>query len=31
MSSNDNHIQLLQKIYNDESLGLTTEKNYMII
>ncbi len=26
MSLNDNQIQLLQKIYNDESLGLTTEK-----
>jgi len=24
MSLNDNQIQLLQKIYNDESLGLTT-------
>ena len=26
MSLNDNQIQLLQKFYNDESLGLTTEK-----
>ena len=25
MSLNDNQIQLLQNLYNDESLGLTTE------
>ena len=26
MSLNDNQIQLLQNLYNDESLGLTTNK-----
>ena len=26
MSLNDTQIQLLQNLYNDESLGLTTEK-----
>ena len=26
MSLNDNQIQLLQNLYNDASLGLTTEK-----
>ncbi len=31
MSLNDTQIQQLQNLYNDESLGLTTEKNYMII
>jgi hypothetical protein len=31
MSLNDTQIQRLQNLYNDESLGLTTEKNYMII
>ena len=31
MSLNDNQIQRLQNLYNDASLGLTTEKNYMII
>jgi hypothetical protein len=28
MTLNDNHIQLLQSLYNDASLGITTEKNY---
>ena len=27
MSLNDTQIQLLQNLYNDASLGLTTEKN----
>ena len=31
MSLNDTQIQRLQNLYNDESLGLTTEKNCMII
>ncbi len=31
MSLNDTQIQLLQNLYNYASLGLTTEKNYMII
>ncbi len=31
MSLNDTQIQRLQKLYNDESLGLTTEKKFMII
>ena len=31
MSLNDIQIQLLQNLYNNESLGLTTEKKYMII
>ena len=32
MSLNDTQIQRLQNLYNNESLGLTTEKkNYMII
>ena len=31
ISFNDKQIELLQNLYNDASLGLTTEKNYMII
>jgi hypothetical protein len=31
MSFSEKQIEHLQNLYNDASLGLTTDKNYMII